>query len=93
MSIILMVKIYQVLQLGKIFWASHLLTIVSWVELNPKPCKKVVFQTHGFVIQLWMDHVHTSHGQNILSIIIREDVLGLPFVNHCVLGGTKPKTM
>jgi hypothetical protein len=40
-----------------------------------------------------MDHVHTSHGQNILSNIIKEDILGLLFVNHCVLGGTKPKTL
>jgi hypothetical protein len=77
-----------------IFLASHSLTIWPCVEINPKPCTRVVFQTHGFGFQLWMDHVHSWHGQNIFSNKTREDILGLPFVNHCVLGGgNKPKTM
>jgi hypothetical protein len=32
-----------------ISWASHMLTIFSWWEINPEACKKMVFQTRGFV--------------------------------------------
>jgi len=28
------------------------------VGKNPEPCKKNVFQTHGFVFELAIDHVH-----------------------------------
>jgi hypothetical protein len=39
MFIVGMVKISSVIKPGKIFWASHLSTIVSWGgEINPKPC-------------------------------------------------------
>ncbi len=40
-------------------------TIFSWWVIYPKPCKKVLLDTHGLGIYLSMDHVHNWQGQNI----------------------------
>jgi len=49
MSIVGMVKISQLIEKVKIFLASHSLSLHGWLILNPKPCKKLLFQTNKFM--------------------------------------------